>query len=130
MAKIRTRDIQRSNNLARITVTFEMRMSIIVNPLLSQVVSSLLTEGETTVKTQDINDVKNEAEYMNFAKQAGLQKKIQYSKTTKTFNEELSKHGTNTSGITVAAIARSAIEMEPTIDKIIPNRRKAIVIVE
>ena len=106
-----------------------MRLSIIVNPLLSQIVSALLTEDEITVKNFDNDRAKDDVEYLNFAKQAGLQKRVQFSRDIKTFNDELNKHGTSISGVIVAAIARSAIEMEPTTDRIIPNRRKAIVTV-
>ena len=128
--KLRTRDIQRGNNLARITVTFEARLAVVVNPLLSTVVSATFTEKETTFRNKDEDMARCEAEYIAFAKQAGLTSKRRYKKNIPTLAMEIAKHGSSIVGTIAASIARNAIDTEPTTDRLSPNRKKALVQIE
>ena len=128
--RIRTRDIQRSNNLARISVTYEIRMSIIINPLLSTVIPTLFTENEKTTKILNDSSARDEAEYLDLAKRSGLKAAKKYKKITKTLADEVAEHGSRIKGTIMAAIANNAVEMEPTSDILSPNRKKAIVTIE
>lgn len=130
VTKIRTKDIQLSNNLARITVTYEIRMAIIVNPLLSTVIPTLLTEREKTTKFQDVESARSEQEYLDLAKRSGLQVNKKYTKESVTIADEVAKFGSSIKGTNIAAIARNAIELEPTNDRLTQHRKKAIVTIE
>lgn len=104
-----------------------MRMAITVNPLLSAVVSSIFTEKETTLRNKDEDNARCVAEYLAFAKQSGLVGKKRYKKNVPTLAMEIAKHGSSIVGTIAAAIAKAAIETEPTSDRLSPNRKKALV---
>ena len=104
-----------------------MRMAIVINPLLSAVVSSLFTEKETTPRNKDEDNARCEDEYLSFAKQSGLAVKNRYKKNLPTLAMEIAKHGSSIVGTIAAAIAKETIETEPTIDKLSPNRKKALI---
>ena len=105
-------------------------MAIIVNPLLSTVIPTLLTENEKTTKFYAAEAQRGETEYLELARRSGLQVKKKYINESSTLANEVAKYGPGIKATTIATIARNAIELEPTTDKIFPYRKKAIVTIE